>query len=83
MKKLGYRLEQIQDFTPTPMTLATEAYYTGFNPENMEPIFVATNPRDKQDQRNMFFYYKPELRNEIRQALLRNHLGSYIKQLGL
>lgn len=83
MKKMGYRLEQIQDFTPTPMTLATEAYYTGINPETMEPIFVARNPRDKQDQRNMFFFYKPELRNEIRQALQRNHLGAYAKQLGL
>lgn len=83
MKHLGYRLEQIQDFTPTPMTLATEAYYTGINPETMQPVYVAVKPADKQDQRNMFFFYKPELRGPIRQALLKNHLGGYLKQLDL
>ena len=48
MKRLGYRLEQIQDFTPTPMTLSTEMYYTGINPETMEPVYVATSPNEKK-----------------------------------
>ncbi len=47
MKWLGYRLEQIQDFTPTPMTLSTEMYYTGIDPTTMQPVYVATAADDK------------------------------------
>ena len=45
MKRLGYRLEQIQDFTPTPMTLSTEMYYTGIDPTTMQPVYVAVPSR--------------------------------------
>ena len=83
MKRMGYRLEQIQDFTPTPMTLSTEMYYTGIDPTTMKPLYVARNPEQKREQRQMFFFYKKELRNEIRQALLKSHNGKYIKELGL
>ncbi|MCR4828839.1 MAG: YgiQ family radical SAM protein [Bacteroidales bacterium] len=83
MKRMGYRLEQIQDFTPTPMTLSTEMYYTGIDPTTMAPIYVARKPEQKREQRQMFFFYKKELRNEIRQALLNTHNGKYIKELGL
>lgn len=83
MKKLGYRLEQIQDFTPTPMTLATEMYYTGINPETMEPVYVATHPNEKKEQNMMFFYYKREYQSQIRQALVKSHNAQYIKLLGL
>ena len=81
MKRLGYRLEQIQDFTPTPMTLSTEMYYTGINPETMEPVYVATSPNEKKEQNLMFFYYKKECQPAIRQALHNHHLDVYIPKL--
>lgn len=81
MKRLGYRLEQIQDFTPTPMTLSTEMYYTGINPETMQPVYVATAPDEKKEQNLMFFYYKKECRPAIRQALRRHHLEGYVAKL--
>ncbi len=81
MKRLGYRLEQIQDFTPTPMTLSTEMYYTGIDPTTMQPVYVATAPAAKKEQNLMFFYYKRECQTAIRQALHRNHLDSYIPRL--
>ncbi len=83
MKRLGYRLEQIQDFTPTPMTLSTEMYYTGINPETMEPVYVATTPSEKKEQNLMFFFYRRESQPAIRQALHNHHLDSYISRLGL
>ena len=83
MKRLGYRLEQIQDFTPTPMTLSTEMYYTGINPETMEPVYVATTPNEKKEQNLMFFFYRRESQHAIRLALHNHHLDAYISQLGL
>lgn len=83
MKRMGYRLEQVQDFTPTPMTLATEMYYTGLNPATLEPVYVARHPNEKREQRRMFFYYKDEEKGEIRKALQNAHLGKYIKELGV
>ena len=81
MKRLGYRLEQIQDFTPTPMTLSTEMYYTGINPDTMQPVYVARRPDEKKAQNLMFFYYKKECQTAIRQALHNHHLDSYISKL--
>ena len=81
MKRLGYRLEQIQDFTPTPMTLSTEMYYTGIDPTTMQPVYVATAAADKKEQNLMFFYYKKECQDAIRQALHRHHLDAYIPRL--
>ena len=81
MKRLGYRLEQIQDFTPTPMTLSTEMYYTGINPETMQPIYVAKTPNEKKEQNLMFFYYKRESQPQIRQLLHNHHLDAYIPKL--
>ena len=81
MKKMGYRLEQIQDFTPTPMTLSTEMYYTGINPSTMKPVCVATAPADKADQRRLFFFYKPEERKKIIESLRRTGNQRFIPQL--
>jgi len=64
-KSLDFRLEQVQDFTPTPMTIATEAYYTGFHPYTLEPIFSAHNPKEKLAQRQFFFWYQREYKNQI------------------
>ena len=59
-RKLDFHLEQVQDFTPTPMTVATEAWYTGFHPYTLEPVFSAKTSREKLAQRMFFFWYKPE-----------------------
>ena len=81
MKQMGYRLEQVQDFTPTPMTRSTEMYYTGLDPDTLQPVYAATRPDEKQNQKLLFFYYKPELRNRIGQVLRRNHLEKYLTLL--
>lgn len=81
MKRLGYKLEQVQDFTPTPMTLSTEMYYTGYNPATMNPIYVARKPEDKKDQRSLFFYYKKEYAQDVRRILTKSNNAHYIKLL--
>ena len=81
MKQMGYRLEQIQDFTPTPMTLSTEMYYTGIDPSMMKSVYVAVTPADKADQRRLFFYYKPEVRSEIIHSLRRSGNEKYVEKL--
>ena len=57
-RKMGYKLEQVQDFTPTPMTVATETWYTGYDPYTLEPVFSAKTPKEKEAQRQYFFWYK-------------------------
>ncbi len=70
-KRLNFHLEQVQDFTPTPMTLATEIYYTGIHPYTGEEVFTATTADDKQRQRMFFFWYDPEYRRNITDTLHR------------
>lgn len=70
-KQLDFHLEQVQDFTPTPMTVATEAWYTGYHPYTLEPIFSAKTQKEKLAQRQFFFWYKPEERKRIIDALRR------------
>ena len=62
-RKLGFHLEQVQDFTPTPMTTATEMWYTGYDPYTLEPVFSAKTPREKEAQRQYFFWYKDTPKN--------------------
>lgn len=64
-KKLDFHLEQVQDFTPTPMTVATEAWYTGYHPYTLEPVYSAKTAKQKLAQRMFFFWYKPEERKNI------------------
>ena len=59
-KKMGYKLEQVQDFTPTPMTVSTETWYTGYDPYTMEPVYSAKTQQEKLAQRKYFFWYKDE-----------------------
>ena len=68
-KKLDFHLEQVQDFTPTPMTVSTVTWATGFHPYTMEPLYSAKNPTEKQSQRMFFFWYKPEEKKRIMQRL--------------
>lgn len=82
-KQLNFHLEQVQDFTPTPMTMATEMYYTGINPETGEKVYVARTMRDKEAQRKFFFWYKPEERQEIKRLLRQMGRGDLLKRLGL
>ena len=70
-KNLDFHLEQVQDFTPTPMTNATETWYTGYDPYTLEAVFSAKTPREKLAQRQYFFWYKPEERRNIEQSLRR------------
>ena len=80
-KNLDFRLEQVQDFTPTPMTLATEIYYTGIHPYTGEEIFTAKNERDKLAQRKYFFWYDKEYRKPICDSLKRIGRQDLIKEL--
>ena len=80
-KDLDFHLEQVQDFTPTPMTVSTEAWYSGFHPYTLQPIFSAKSPRDKQAQRQFFFWYKPQERQAIIRELRRIHREDLIRQL--
>ena len=57
-RQMGYKLEQVQDFTPTPMTVATEMFYTGYDPYTLEPAFTAHTQDEKLAQRQYFFWYK-------------------------
>ena len=70
-KRMDFHLEQVQDFTPTPMTVSTEAWYTGVHPYTLQPIFSAKSQRDKLAQRQFFFWYKPEMRRAIMDELRR------------
>ena len=80
-KDLGFRLEQVQDFTPTPMTVATEIYATGVHPYNQEPVSVARTPEEKQEQRSFFFWYRPEMKAVLRKSMQRLGLGEMAARL--
>ena len=80
-KKLDFKLEQVQDFTPTPMTLATVIFYTGFHPYTMEEVFTAKTKKEKLGQRKFFFWYKREYQQEIRQELLKLNRKDLLKKI--
>lgn len=80
-KRLDFHLEQVQDFTPTPMTIATETWYTGYDPYTLEPVFSAKTPREKLAQRQFFFWYKPEERRNIEKELRRIGRQDLVKEL--
>ena len=80
-KQLNFRLEQIQDFTPTPMTLSTEIFYTGINPYTMQPVYTARTDRDKQAQRQFFFWYDPAQRRRLIAELKRMGRPDLIQKL--
>lgn len=65
----GFHLEQVQDFTPTPMTLATTIYYTGFDPYTLKPVYVAKAKEDKVNQQRFFFWYKAENKRWLSDSL--------------
>ncbi len=80
-KRLDFQLEQVQDFTPTPMTISTEMWYTGYDPYTLQPVFSAKTPKEKLAQRMFFFWYKPEERQGIERELRRMGRPDLIPQL--
>lgn len=80
-KGLDFHLEQVQDFTPTPMTISTETWYTGYDPYTLEPVFSAKTPKEKLAQRMFFFWYKPEERRAIESELKRIGRSDLIAKL--
>lgn len=80
-KELDFHLEQVQDFTPTPMTVATEIYYTGYHPYTGEKVYTARTEQEKLAQRQFFFWYKPDARKQIIDSLRRIHRQDLIEAL--
>ena len=72
-KEMNLHLEQVQDFTPTPMTLSTEIYYTGYHPYTGERVFTATTPEEKLAQRKYFFWYDRAYRPDLMRSLMKLH----------
>lgn len=70
-KDLGFKLEQVQDFTPTPMTVATEIYYSGYDPYTLQKVFTVRSKEDKLAQQKFFFWYKKENQAWIKHTLLK------------
>ncbi len=80
-KSLNFHLEQVQDFTPTPMTISTEMWYTGLHPYTLQPVFSAKNPKQKLEQRQFFFWYQPQQRRQIEATLRKHGRKDLIKRL--
>ncbi len=80
-KSLDFRLEQVQDFTPTPMTVASEIYYSGVHPYTGEKVFTAVRPEEKLAQRKYFFWYDRTYRIDIERSLHRLHRPDLIRAL--
>ncbi len=68
-KEMGFQLEQVQGFTPTPMTVATIIYYTGIHPYTLKPVYTARTEQERDDQHRFFFWWKPENKGWIRNIL--------------
>ncbi len=82
-KQLDFRLEQVQDFTPTPMTVATEIYFSGYHPYTGQRVYCAHSQQEKLAQRRYFFWYDRKQQPDIRHSLLRLHRPDLIKKLGM
>ena len=80
-KGLNLHLEQVQDFTPTPMTLSTEIYYTGMHPYTGEKVFTATTRDEKLAQRKYFFWYDRAYKFEITQSLKKLYRNDLLRKL--
>ena len=80
-KEMGFRLEQVQDFTPTPMTVATVIYYSGIHPYTLRPVFTARSKKEKMNQHLFFFWYKRENYRLIREKLSKMGRKDLIEKL--
>ena len=80
-KDLNFLLEQVQDFTPTPMTVSTETWYTGIHPYTLQPVWSAKTQKEKLAQRQFFFWYKPSERQAILRLLRQINRSDLIQKL--
>jgi uncharacterized radical SAM protein YgiQ len=80
-KSEGFKLEQVQDFTPTPMTLSSVMYYTGFDPYTKEKVYSAKSADDRSDQRSFLFWYKEENREKLKRRLRKIGREDILKKL--
>ena len=80
-KDMGFRLEQVQDFTPTPMTVATVIYYSGYHPYTMQEMFTAKTPAEKRNQHMFFFWHKKEYRQKIKDNLISKGREDLVERL--
>ncbi len=71
LKRHGYRPRQVQDFIPTPMSMATSMYYTGLDPFTREPVFTAVDLREKRLHKALLLYWDPMHHDEVREALIK------------
>ncbi|MBO7302784.1 MAG: DUF3362 domain-containing protein, partial [Clostridia bacterium] len=71
LKRDGYAPEQVQDYYPTPGTASTVAFYTGIDPLTMKPVYVATDYHEKQLQRALLQYNRPQNAPLVREALIK------------
>lgn len=81
LKKINFKLEQVQDFTPSPMTLATEIYYTGYHPYTLEKVYTARTKEQKLAQRQFFFWYDKDYKNQITKTLRKLKREDLLKKL--
>lgn len=81
LKNHNIKPEQIQDFTPTPMTNSTTAYYCGFDPYTNETINVLKDVTERKKNQTLFFYYKKENKSAITSILRKNNRADAIKKL--
>jgi len=80
-KDMGFQLEQVNDFTPTPMTVATIIYYSGYHPYTLKPVFTPRSKKEKQDQNRFFFWYKKENQNWIKDVLTNSNRKDLLNKL--
>ena len=80
-KDMGFQLEQVNDFTPTPMTVATVIYYSGYHPYTLQPVFTPKSKKEKQDQNRFFFWYKKENQQWIKDVLNNANRTDLLKKL--
>ena len=80
-KDMGFQLEQVQGFTPTPMTVATVIYYAGVHPYTLRPVYTAKTRKEKENQHLFFFWYKPENRRIIKEKLQKMKKFDMIEKL--
>lgn len=80
-KDLNFHLEQVQDFTPTPMTVSTETFYTGFHPYTLQPVYTAHSKEEKLAQRKYFFWYEKEYKRDILNSLRKMHRNDLLARL--
>ena len=80
-KDAGFKLEQVQDFTPTPMTVATVIYYSGYHPYTLKEVPTARTAQEKKEQHRFFFWYKRENQDWIRRTLERLNKKEWVGKL--